>query len=185
MVTSLELPLLPPLQCQQPHFGFKHQVIGSCGSRRGRGRDGPSPGLTAESTQLRDKTPHGGPWPGLHTRSSLNPLCIFGQMTLYLHIISQHFPSPWDTEQWWLIMEHCSALTLSMKRRSVSLQITPFLLEAWNYRNKKSFPEISLHSVCFNDSIFWPPYGPPNKLKTNDLKLSAVVCAKIQDYFSC
>lgn len=78
-----------------------------------------------------------------------------------------------------------SDYALEYEQESISLQIIPFLLEAWNYKNKKSFPEISLHSVCFNDLIFWPPYAPPNKIKINDLKLSAVVCAKIQNYFSC
>lgn len=105
MLTRPDLPLLPPLQCQQPHFGFKHQDTGSCGWRSGGGGDGPSPGLPAE-TQLRDRSPNRGPWPGytpealsIHRASLDKRLCIST-------FILQHFPSPWDTEHWWLTMEH-------------------------------------------------------------------------------
>lgn len=98
--------------------------------------------------------------------------------------VSQCFPSPWHSEHWWPIVEQQSALTLSIIAQCInfeyekegvkSLQIAPFPLAVWNDRNRESFPQTSLQSVCFNDSIFWPPYGPPNKIKLNGLKLTAL-----------
>lgn len=96
-------PLPPPLQGQQPHFGFMHRDTGSCGWRRGGGRDGSSTGATAECTAQRQNTTRGSmAW--LHTRSSLNPLCIFGQMTLHLHIYLPTFSL--SMRQWALMAEY-------------------------------------------------------------------------------
>lgn len=109
-------PLPPPLQHQQPHFGFKHLDTGSCGWRRGGGREGPSPGLTAEYTTQRQNTTQGSMTRlmpkalSIHCASLDKGLCIST-------FISQDFCSPWDTEHWWLTTEHCNAFTLSMNSK--------------------------------------------------------------------
>lgn len=110
--------LLPPLRCQQPHFGFKHQDTGSCGWRRGGGRDGPflSPRLTAEYTAQRQNTAR-GPWPDYTLEAHSIHCASLDKWLCSSTFISHHFPSPWDTEHWWLTMEHCNALTSSMNRK--------------------------------------------------------------------
>lgn len=112
-----------------------------------------------------------------HSASWDKWLCLSTFVSQYLHFA-------WGTEHWWPITGQCTVLTLSIiaqcikfeyEKASVKpLQITPLPLEAWNCRNGKSFPDISLHSVYFNDSISWTPYGPSNKIKINGLQLNAV-----------
>lgn len=69
------------------------------------------------NAQLRDKTPHGGPWPD-YTPEALSIHCASLDKWLCIPtFISQCFPSPWDSEHWWLSIEHCNALTLSMNRK--------------------------------------------------------------------
>lgn len=96
-------PLLPPLQGQQPHFGFKRQDTAAVDEEEEEeGMDqAQGPQLNA---QLRDKTPHGGSMAWLHTRSSLNPLCIFGKMTFHPHIYLPMFSL--SMRQWALMAEY-------------------------------------------------------------------------------